>query len=114
MTESVTKYIVTFTQLPTQLTIECDENTICDVLDGLTDEQINIVFDFILKQKLVCDDPWEFITYIFSEFEDVCTFIGIKRSLVFDEIDWMLDMIAHDPQLAEGFTHWGIQMEVME
>lgn len=110
----MTRYVVTFTQLTTQHTVECDDDTICDVLDGLTDEQINIVFDYILKQKLICDDPWEFITYVFSEFEDVCTFIGIKRSLVFDEIDWMLDMIAHDSQLAKGFTHWGIHMEVME
>lgn len=113
MTESV-RYIVTFTQLPTQLTIECDDNTICDVLDKLTDEQINIVFDYILKQKLICEDPLEFIAYVFSEFEDVCTFIGIKRSLIFDEIEWMLDRIHYDPQLAKGFTHWGIQIEVME
>lgn len=110
----MTRYLVTFTHLPTQPMMECDDYTICDVLDGLTDEQINIVFDHILEQKLGCEDPQEFITYVFSEFEDVCTFIGIKRSLIFDEIEWMLDKIDHDPQLAQGFTHWGIQMEVIE
>lgn len=113
MTESVTKYIVTFTRLLTQPTTECDDDTICDVLDRLNDMQVNIVFDYILKQKLICDDPWEFVTYLFSEFEDVCTFIGIKRSLIFDEIEWMLGRIHHDPQMAKGFTHWGIQIEVI-
>ena len=113
MTESV-RYIVTFTRLPDQPTAKCDEDSICDVLDGLTDEQINIVFDYILKQKMICDDPWEFITYVFSEFEDVCTFLGAKMSLIVDEIAWMLYKMNHDPQLAKGFTHWGIQMEVVE
>lgn len=113
----MTKYLVTFTQTPTQPVIEGDDDTILNVLDNLSGAQVDDIFMHILDWRMRNGDKQdmeELLYHVFFNFVNTASIEHIKKELISDEMEWMLDMIAHDSQLAKGFTHWGIQMEVIE
>lgn len=117
MTETVTKYIVTFTQTPSQPVMEGDDDTIWNVLDNLSDEEVDNILAYILVQKMSNgdrEDMEDLMSYVFFNFVNTTSIEHIKKELIYDEMEWMCEMMDHAPGLAKGFTHWGIQMEVME
>lgn len=104
----MTKYLVTFTEAPTQPSLECDEYTIWEILNDLNEDQLDAIFIEIVKNTLACSrEPYR-------GFEGKLTWNAVREEAIHDEIEWMLDMMDSDPQLAEGFTHWGIHVEVVE
>lgn len=112
----MTRYAVTFTQTPTQPTMEGDDDTIWDVLDNLSDKEVDNILAYIMVQRMQNwdrQDAEDLMSYVFYNFENPTSIEHIKKELIYDEMEWMCEMMDHSPGLAKGFTHWGIQMEVI-
>lgn len=106
----MTDYAVYFDQIKAPW-IHCDDTTIWDILDDLENEQLDAVFMDVLQNALACcEDSGEPL----QGFAGKMTWREAREKFIYDEIEWMLDMTIRDSQLAEGFTHWGIHLEVIE
>lgn len=113
----MTRYAVTFTKTPTQPVMVCDKDTIFDALGRLSGDQVEDIFMHILDWRIRNgdrEDMEDLLYHVFFNFVNTASIEDIKKELISDEIKWMLDRMDHSPGLAKGFTHWGIQVEVIE
>lgn len=113
----MTQYKVTFDLSYDHIVLVCDKDTILDALGRLPGAQVDDIFMHILDWRIGNGDKQDaedLLHYVFFNFVNTASIEDIKKELISNEIEWIVDWMYHDPQLTKDFTYWGIHVEVIE
>lgn len=112
----MTQYKVTFHLSYDRIEMVCDKDAILDALNRLPEAQIDDIFMHILDWRIGNgdrEDMEDLLYHVFSNFVNTASIEDIKKELISNEIEWIVERMYHDPQLTKDLAYWDIHVEVI-